>query len=243
MRRVRVCGGKVFKRYASRGTAEVALARADWLGQSGILTPCGSLALHGRLIAFAAISGQSGRTAVNNEVRRIEPSLLRPIVRLHALTPALALPRFDPLAKVLPRLDAWAAAQLQAEVARALEVIDSIELSSSVIHGDLHDGQFVFDETGEPWLLDLDDLSEGDPAADLGNFAAHLATRDDFGRSRPNDSLSLWLEAALAAYSEAGGRAKPPLVAAYGRLALIRRALKFRERGNPDLLAALCRAA
>lgn len=239
MSRVRVCGFRVLKRYPSRAQADTALAHADWLGRHGVLTPGGVLARRGRLAQFPMISGKPGLSVVDFETRRIEPALLQPVVALHALTPALPLPRFDPLAKILPRLDDEAAALLQPAVAGALEVIDGFEHSNSVIHGDLHAGQLIVDTARLAWLLDLDDLSAGDPAADIGNFAAHLATRDKSGRMDPHASLSHWLQAALAAYGEAGGCVSPALAGAYGRLALIRRALKFREGGNPELLAAL----
>ncbi len=240
MSSVRVCGGRLFKRYLSHGPAETALARADWLDRNGVLTPGGVLARHGWLAAFAMISGAPGHSVVDRHACRIEPMLFRPIVSLHALRPGLPLPRFDPLAKILPRLDHETAELFQSEVANALDVIDGFDRSNMVVHGDLHAGQFMIDEAGSAWLLDLDDLSEGDPAADIGNFAAHLATRDESGRRNPNASLPAWLDAALLAYSEAGGRVAPALAAAYGRLALIRRALKFRERGQTDLPAALC---
>ncbi|MGB8818787.1 MAG: phosphotransferase [Rhizobiaceae bacterium] len=240
MSRVRVCGSRLFKRYLLDGSAETALARADWLSGNAVLTPGGVLARHGRLAEFAMIPGAPGRSVVDSQSRSIEPMLFRPIVRMHALRPGLPLPRFDPLAKIVPRLDNWTAAKLQGEMANALDVIDSFDCSNVVIHGDLHAGQFVIDETGSAWLLDLDDLSEGDPAADIGNFAAHLATRDESGRKNPNAFMSAWLHVVLLAYGQAGGRVSPALAAAYGQLALIRRALKFRERGKSDLLAALC---
>jgi hypothetical protein len=240
MSRVRSCGGRLFKRYLSEGPAEIALARADWLDGKGVLTPCGVLARHRRLAEFAMISGAPGHSVVDSQARRIKPSLFRPIVRLHALKPDLPLPRFDPLAKILPRLDQETSALLQSELAIALDVIDGFDHSNTVIHGDLHAGQFIIDEAESAWLLDLDDLSEGDPAADIGNFAAHLATRDESARRNPSASLTAWLDAVLLAYGQAGGRVSPALAAAYGKLALIRRALKFRERGQADLLAALC---
>jgi Phosphotransferase enzyme family len=239
MSRVRVCGFRVFKYYPSREKADTALVRADWLGRHGVLTPGGVLARRGRMAQFPTISGKPGLSAVDSETRRIDPALLQPIVRLHALTPALPLPQFDPLAKIVPRLDDEADALLRQAVASALEVIDSFEQSNAVIHGDLHAGQLIIDETGLVWLLDLDDLSTGDPAADIGNFAAHLATRDKSGHMNPQASLLHWMQAALAAYGEAGGHVNPALASAYGTLSLIRRALKFRERGDPGLLTAL----
>jgi hypothetical protein len=237
---VRVCGGRLFKRYLAEGPAETALARAEWLEENGVLTPGGVLARHGRLAEFAMISGAPGHSVVDSRARRIEPALFRPIVRLHSLRPGLPLQRFDALAKILPRLDHETAALLHGEMATALDVIDGLDRSNMVVHGDLHAGQFMIDEAGSAWLLDLDDLSEGDPAADIGNFAAHLATRDESGRRNPSASLPAWLDSVLLAYCEAGGVVTPALAAAYGRLALIRRALKLCERGQTDLLAALC---
>lgn len=238
MSRVRICGGGLLKRYTSNDAACSALARAEWLSRRGVRTPQGVMARHRRLIAFELISGVSGRAAAAPRV--IEPALFASIVRLHALTPGLPLPRFDPLAKIVPRLDPRAEALLQPEVSAALEAIDGFGLAGSALHGDLHAGQLILDAAGSAWLLDLDDMCLGDPAADIGNFAAHLATSAQEDRDNPRACLALRLEACLAAYRQAGGAARPALAEAYGRLALIRRALKFREKGDARLFDALC---
>ena len=105
MSRVRLCGASVFKRHLSRRHAETAMMRAEIIGSQGILTPKGRLARHGRLIEFERISGLSGQSALIGHGRLIEAALLSPIVSLHAHPYWPGLPRFDPLAKIIPRLD------------------------------------------------------------------------------------------------------------------------------------------
>jgi hypothetical protein len=52
----------------------------------------------------------------------------------------------------------------------------------STIHGDFHDRQVIIHD-GRPVILDLDGLSAGDPAIDVGNFLAHIDFRVAFERS------------------------------------------------------------
>jgi aminoglycoside phosphotransferase (APT) family kinase protein len=43
-----------------------------------------------------------------------------------------------------------------------------------VVHGDLYEAQVIVDPDGTLGLIDLDDLSVGDPAMDAANMCAHL---------------------------------------------------------------------
>jgi aminoglycoside phosphotransferase (APT) family kinase protein len=45
-----------------------------------------------------------------------------------------------------------------------------------LVHGDLHDGQFLI-QRGTPFLLDFDQAASGPPAMDVGNLLAHLDLR------------------------------------------------------------------
>lgn len=88
------------------------------------------------------------------------------------------------------------------------------------IHRDWHPDQALCD--GEAvWILDLDLYAEGDPALDLGNFAAHL---DELAIRRHGDSAALADHEAgfLAGYALAGGSANGPRVAALKALSLAR---------------------
>ena len=164
---------------------------------------------------------------------------LRPLVRLHALRAAdLGLARFDPWSKVLPRLaDGTALPAVLREEARAV-VADVRALArcvedpgEHVVHGDFHAGQLVFDDAEEAWLLDLDDLAAGHPEADLGNFAAHVATQPNRGESCTAAGFAEWAQRLAEACVAAGGaRPDRARLAAHGAAALLRRALKLWQR-------------
>jgi aminoglycoside phosphotransferase (APT) family kinase protein len=92
------------------------------------------------------------------------------------------------------------------------------------VHGDLHPGQFIRDRRGQVWLIDLDDLALGPPEVDFGNLAACLATR------RPGPLHEMARHAIAGVVAETPS-ANPALVAHFCEIALLRRALKLRERG------------
>ena len=51
------------------------------------------------------------------------------------------------------------------------------QLHTGTVHGDLHEGQLVVDDTTVTGLLDIDDVGAGDPLDDVGALVAHLRFR------------------------------------------------------------------
>ena len=89
----------------------------------------------------------------------------------------------------------------------------------------------IVDRVGQAWLLDLDDIAAGPPEADIGNLIAHLATRPDTRLASPAAGLSHWQRRVIATLPP-GARLDPARLAAYRELALARRLLKGRARGD-----------
>jgi hypothetical protein len=85
----------------------------------------------------------------------------------HAQLVATIAPELRPALEVLT---ARFAAEAAAVAAR----------SGAVVHGDLHEGQLIVDPGGAiTGLLDVDDLSAGDPVDDLATLIGHLRFRAD----------------------------------------------------------------
>ena len=83
----------------------------------------------------------------------------------HAQLVATVVPETEP---VLARLADRFAAEADAVCTR----------SGFVVHGDLHEGQLIVDDTGTvTGLLDVDDVAAGDPVDDFATLVAHLHFR------------------------------------------------------------------
>jgi hypothetical protein len=254
MPRVRRDGAWMRKALADAASGPGLARRSQLLAARGIRTPRARYDASARELVLPWIRGIPGREILRRAGGRASASLLvaclLPLVRLHGTDPAgLDLQPLDPWRRIDPRLLELPAAEGSGE-ARALcrAALDArrsterrlVELSAQrdrarqvvLVHGDYHIGQLMFAAPGrEPWLLDLDDLALAAPESDLGNFAAHLATVDDCGGDtldtfRALTSLLCPLYEGLAQH-----RVEPNTVGAYGAVALLRRALKLRERG------------
>ena len=153
------------------------------------------------------IEGQSGFAAIIEQGVAVLPALMRPVVSLHRMASTPNLRDFEPLKKINARLDPGLRRALAPALAAALDDIGGVPRAKAIIHGDLHAGQFLIDGGGDAWLLDLDDLAVGAPAADLGNFAAHLATQARTGTGNPLARMRRWLVEVIGAYRDAGGDA------------------------------------
>jgi aminoglycoside phosphotransferase (APT) family kinase protein len=110
-----------------------------------------------------------------------------------------------------------------------------------VIHGDFHPGQTLRDGAGTVWLVDLDDLALAPPEADFGNLAAWMATQSPQGLTRgdPTTALKSALRHILPQARLGMADVSPDLALHFGRIALLRRALKLAHRGAPWALARL----
>jgi aminoglycoside phosphotransferase (APT) family kinase protein len=108
------------------------------------------------------------------------------------------------------------------------------------VHGDLHDRNVLCSGSGIT-LLDLDLFHAGDPAEDVGNFAAHLILRS-LQRGAGADEGRAQAAAFFESWRNAGGKAASSAVRIERSRALFRLAClyAFRRRWQhlvPDLLA------
>jgi aminoglycoside phosphotransferase len=90
-------------------------------------------------------------------------------------------------------------ARVQDEIGAA----DDPDASPALIHGDFYDKQILFDGH-RITILDTDNLVAGDPAQDLGNFAAHVRLRQLQAPGQVKN-LAAARHAFLAAYGAANG--------------------------------------
>ncbi|MFQ5565541.1 MAG: phosphotransferase family protein [Paracoccaceae bacterium] len=231
--RVRRDGERIRKRVTDEAAARRLIAWAEDLRAGGVATPQARLDTRDGTLVFRLIEGTAGLALIVDRGAPALAGLLRPLLALHKLT-LDGLPPFDPAAKILPRLRP----DDPPAVREHLRVLPDRPCAASV-HGDFHAGQVILDGAGTVWLLDLDDLATGAPESDLGNFAAHLATRPETRCGSVLQGLEHWLGHTLRAYRSIGGLAQTALAHDHGRVALVRRALKLREQDDPSILAEL----
>lgn len=155
----------------------------------------------------------------------VAATLLTVTDTLGVLVPAIA-PRVHTLAQRL--------AARMAETARC----------NSSLHGDFKAEQVLLDgETAV--ILDLDEAKQGDPAADLGMFIAHLE-RDVIRGQLTVERLDALKEGLLDGYAGASGRPIPAHLNVYVAALLLRLVVKFFRHRTPDwpqrIEAAVARA-
>ena len=105
--------------------------------------------------------------------------------------------------------------------------IGQLDTRTSVLHGDFYDDQALVSPRGVT-LLDFDEICIGPPAADVGNFIAHL---------EQNREDATALEGARAAFLEACVLERPDVawsVALFESTALLRRAVAPFRQMRPD---------
>ena len=217
-------GDGFVKHYPSAEVAREAIWRSHAAACAGVLTP--------------AVIGLVGRDAVqfqriDAEGRADLAEMLTCLDGLHGME-RKGLQRFDPFLRVRPRLGEASAHIRALAKDLALEDAGLGWEASQVIHGDFHPGQVLRDGHGRIWLIDLDDLALAPAEADLGNLAAWQATQAQ-GRLAPA------LAGAIDQILSRRPGANPTLVAHFGRIAVLRRALKLAHRGQPWALAQLDR--
>ena len=232
-RRVEIAGDRVLKRLAGPDAVARLVARTGALRAAGVATPEARATDQSDVVAFPRIQGESGLTMLIDRGEVALAPLVAAAAVLHGAD-APKLQRLDPLTRIRPRLADGAPSWIERWIRCHLPPARG----GGPVHGDLHAGQLIRDRRGRVWLLDLDDLAAGPPEADLGNFAAHLATRPETRRGEPLMGLTYWLTQVLV---HAPG-ADPGIAARYGRIALLRRALKLAEQGERALLEALSNA-
>lgn len=100
------------------------------------------------------------------------------------------------------------------------------------IHGDFYDEQVLI--SGETaTILDLDRAALGDPAADLGLFAAHLE-RDALRGELRRDQVEPLTSALIEGYRDAGGRVRGSRVSLYTTAGLLKLSPEPFRRRDPD---------
>ncbi len=210
------------KRHPSAKAARAALQRSAAARLAHVRTP----------------AARSGSEPVELIFDRIEsdgaPPLADMLAALHPLhrMKHRGLMRFDPFARILPRLTDAPPAIL-ARVADLLAQDRALNWPiNHVIHGDFHPGQVLRDRQGRVWLIDLDDLALGPVEADLGNLAAWMATQAPGAMAELSAQAQALVMAATAVSNQT-------LLAHFHDIALIRRALKLRERGEDWALRQL----
>ncbi len=231
--------GVFHKRLRAPEEMPALLRRTDALRSAGIPTPAICQTDDAGMVAFDHIRGIGGKDLIARHGAAALPHILRPLAQLHeTLVPAL--PEHDAYARIRQRLGSTTPPWISRTAERCRETAKSAAMLTTV-HGDFHAGQVIRDDDGVVWLLDLDDLALGPPEADLGNFVAHLATWVGTRRDTVRDGFDYWRHAAQGAFSDTGGRYQAALVASFGRLALIRRALKLAEQGDRSVVGEVSR--
>lgn len=210
------------KRFDDAAMAAEALRRSNALAGQGVPTPAAGVGRIATEVRFARLDGRCGTALPVRE----QCALLAVVGRLHrARIPGLS--RYDPFLRIRPRL-ALASRIPAREILR-----EPVPRGGSVLHGDLHVGQFVRDAGGKVWIVDLDDLALGPPQADAANFAAHLAT------SRRGRDIDTFARRIRAAWQGHGLARDDTTFERYLRFALLRRHLKLREAGRYDFEAEI----
>ena len=245
--RIRRCAPYLLKRFATPAAAEAAVLRTDLLRRAGVQTARAVTKAGSRLVRFDLIEASTGLDMLLRQGNALLPAMMQSLAALHAVKHLAHLHPYEPLQKITPRLSEADHPVFTPILNQALAELRDLPGETCVIHGDLHANQFLVDRNGACWVIDFDDLALGDPAADLGNFAAHLATRPETGSGEPLTSMRQWLSLVLDAYGAAGGIASARGADAYGRIALVRRVLKLRETQVPERadkpMAALSQAS
>jgi streptomycin 6-kinase len=232
--RIRRCPPYLFKRFSTPAEAEAAVSRSALLHKAGVQTAKAATNFGSRLVRFDLIEAETGFAVLLRQGKSVLPTLMQNLVALHVVKGLADLQPFQPLMKITPRLSEAHHQAFAPLVSQALGEISDLPGETCVIHGDLHVGQFLIDASGTCWLIDFDDVAIGDPAADLGNFAAHLATRPETCSGPPFAAMRQWLAMVLDAYHRVGGHTSAQAADAYGRLALVRRVLKLQQTRSDE---------
>ena len=210
------------KSYADAAQAVEALRRTELLRAQSVQTPAAKPGPTHCELAFDRVEGRTGRDLIGQDMG----ALLQSVAQLHGASVPNLSP-FDPLLRIRPRL-ALTNVPLFRDIANG-----QVPQGKSVLHGDLHVGQFIVTPEGAVWLVDLDDLAIGPPEADFANLAAHLATTE------PGPGIEGWSQTVCLAWEALGRSADRKVFTRYLHLALLRRHLKLREAGRPDFQSTL----
>lgn len=226
--------------------------RSEYLCLAGISTPPAAFDPQTSELYSPWIDGPTGRglflslPAITHSDRLDQHGTLllravEPLGELHELPPGgLDLMPLNIFAKIDPRL---AGCQRLSKRLRDAGLACRDEIAHnwrppqkpSVVHGDYHLGQLVFErQTMRAWLLDLDDMALGPAEFDIANFAAHFVTSRRF---YTGDVLS-GFNVLVGLLRDGGGPGSAGLsdrlLDLCGAAALLRRSLKLAERHESE---------
>jgi hypothetical protein len=125
--------------------------------------------------------------------------------------------RYLDLVELLLRNKLSDLAQCLAELEKCVDFMGGFNRRS--LHRDYHDNQILLDEE-HAVILDLDQVGEGDPAIDVGNFLAHIDFRLAYHHSA--EDVTPYAEEFLSAYGVSPGSALRRRVAFAHAVSLLR---------------------
>jgi aminoglycoside phosphotransferase len=183
-----------------------------------------------RMLLQAEVPGVSFSDLFNGSARKGHFQLLaRALAKLHRcpIVPGKPFGVRDQLLRCHPKHEFLLSAcpdqasSIRHIVERAYEKEEAfVETERTPLHGDFHLGQ-IHIEDGHAWLIDLDALSYGDPASDLGNLLVFMKAK-----TRRNPETNSFIQVFLDEYFSLMDhkiRARIPL---YEGLTHLRRACK-----------------
>ncbi len=226
-------GSRFYKSVGGPAEAENLILRATAIARAGGNTPVPSYCPDRNAVSFPVVDGTSGMALVDELALT---DLLSPLQAIRRAEIA-ELPIFEPFAKITPRLGTKAPQWL---ITRIVKLLDRPLEPGGVVHGDFHCGQMIRDVSDRLWVIDLDDMAQGPIEADLGNLAAHLATRPETGCRNLAQDLLFWSAEVQDAWTELGETCDPHLFLRHVDIAVTRRAMKLHDvRGETEVLDRL----
>lgn len=230
-----VPGSVIAKHFRSEAAAAYAfyillqLRQADFgfEASDGIYVPEPLVRLEGAFVLMEDVPGRKGTTVAKKD-RSSEPARLaaRTAFKLHEsgirVRKANAGSRIDTSLDVDDAAPAPLVARFQALVmGMRAKLATYAPYAIAPIHRDFHLGQLLIDDNDVVWLLDIANVSEGDPAQDVANFLVSA-----YSRERRLKGLDDTLQVFTDEYARLGGEAVVQRAPAYEALALLRRAAK-----------------
>lgn len=242
--RLRREGDRLIKVLATPARAAWLLNRTEALRRAGLHTPAARPGSDPDEVSFEFLEGMTAQAALGSLEKDTDlESVLNPclglLASLHRID-GIDAQVFQPLGKVAPRLERLQqrpAGLSSEQVGVALDLYARLERSlacgarfTGLIHGDFHPGQVLIGpgSAERAWLLDLEDLAQGEIEADLGNLIAHLLTSGALDQPPTVAALEQVETLVCAMYLRHQGRRPDlPLLRLHESAALLRRSLKL----------------
>lgn len=244
-------GDGVLKLYAAREYARAQAAALTFRssGALRVVQPLGHCDHH-RMLLFPWFPG----TPLNDMIWKTtwQPAALSAtgaaLATLHRqAAPHMPLEDHSTWASVLTAANRAVAPLCPALAVRAEQLATTISTElrrgtspTASLHGDFYADQVLID-ADQAMLLDLDNAAQGDPAADLGNFSAHLWRAVMVGNGTRQRAIALE-EVLWAGYASTGDLPDPRRIALYRAAGLLRLAVepfRYRAANWPEQIATL----